>query len=130
MSFNFYIGSLVSRINLAAAHNKSCVVAEKSPVGLKILTLLMKNHFIKGFVVSKNTFIIYLRYGAQRSLIKKLSVISNPSKRVFISVYTLHSLIHTNPCSFFILSTTKGLLAASDCCNLNLGGELLFSINF
>lgn len=129
MSFNFHIGSLIARINLAVAHNKNCIIEKKSPIGFKILTLLLKNHFIKNFIVSKSDFVIFLRYNPQLSVIKSIKVISSPSKRIFVSIYDLQSLINLNPCSFFILSTDKGLMLGKDCSNLNLGGELLFSIN-
>jgi len=129
MSFNFHIGSLISRINLAISHNKNCIIEKKSPIGLKILTMLLENHFIKNFIISKNFFIIFLRYGTKLSVIKNVKVLSTPSKREFVTVYDLQSIINLNSCSFFILSTNKGLLMGKDCLSLNLGGELLFSIN-
>jgi len=130
MSFNFYVGSLVSRINLAVSHKKLCITERKSPISEKILYLLVDKHIINHFIVTKTSYIIFLKYGPNKSIIRNLKIISKPNKRIFVNVYKLNSIVNLNSCSFFILSTTSGLFFERDCLRLNLGGELLFSINF
>jgi ribosomal protein S8 len=129
MSFNHRIGLLASRLNLAICHKKSCVPIEKSPTVFLIIKLLMEKQLIKNFLITKNFYLIFLHFKIRTSVFKNVKVISIPSKRVYANVYQVNSLVNLHQNTFFLISTTKGIYTSYDCVKLNLGGEVLFSIN-
>ena len=129
MSTNYIISSLIGKIFLAKKHNKIYITEKKTKTGEILLKLFFKKSLIKTYTITNNNFIIFLRYKYGNSLIKDLKMISIPSKRIFISVYKLQSLIFKNNLTFYFLSTTMGILEGRDALHLNLGGEILFKIN-
>ena len=128
MSTNYIISSLIGKLFLAKKHKKNYITEKKTKTGETLLKLFFKKSLIKTYTITNNNFIIFLRYKCGNSLIKDLKMISIPSKRVFISVYELESLLYKNSLTFYFLSTTMGILEGRDALNLNLGGEILFKI--
>nr|YP_009688835.1 ribosomal protein S8 [Cafileria marina]QEF30259.1 ribosomal protein S8 [Cafileria marina] len=105
----------------------------KSNLCLKVLISLKKEGFIKSFqytLLKKNIikFEINLRYLAtNKNVIKNITLISKPGKRVYSSIKTLWN-IKTNT-NIFFLSTSKGIITDKDARLKNLSGEILFCIN-
>ena len=129
MTDNYYISSLINRFNLGKKHNKQYFIIEKTRNIEIILKLFFKENLISNYLHHKNYFIVFLKYNSN-FLIKYVKIGSRPGKRLYISLYKLKSLIHQNPLSFFVLSTTSGILHSRDALKLNIGGELLFKLTF
>lgn len=129
MSNSFLIGAFVGNLNLGKKHNKEYIIVEKTNNIEIILKFLFKENFIKNYLNLKKNFIVFFKFNTNTTpLIKKIEVISTPSKKIYINWYDLNSLIYQNKISFFILSTSQGILQGKDALKLKIGGELLFKI--
>lgn len=129
MSNSFLIGAFVGKLNLGKKHNKEYIIVEKTNNIEIILKFLFKENFIKNYLNLKKNFIVFFKFNTNTTpLIKKIEVISTPSKKIYINWYDLNSLIYQNKISFFILSTSQGILQGKDALKLKIGGELLFKI--
>lgn len=123
----FHIGALIGQITLSHKHHKEYFIIKKTKNIEIILKFLFKENFIKTYFNFKNNFIVFLKY-RPNSVIKKIEMISIPSKKIYVNLYTLKSILYKNKNSFYLLSTSKGILSGYDAIKLNVGGELLFQI--
>lgn len=127
MCTKFHIGTLLGRLILSQKHNKEYFIIKKTKNIEIILKFLFKGNFIKTYFNFKNNFIVFLKFRPS-SIFKKIEIISLPSKKIYVNLYKLKSIIYKNKNSFFLLSTSKGILSGEDALNLNIAGELLFKI--
>lgn len=124
---NYRIASLLSKLNLARKHKKDFIVEKRTIFVECILNLFFKKSLIKAYTSAKNNFIIFLKPNTH-FFVKDFVLTSLPSKRKFVSVYELSSLVSKHPLTFYFLSTSQGILEASEALNKNLGGEVIFKI--
>lgn len=130
MKNNFIIGLLIRRLGLSLQHNKEYFIIKKTKNIELILKILFKENFIKTYFNYKNNFIVFLKYQPKSfSILKSIKVVSTPGNKYFVNFKKLSSIIHQNPLSFFIISTSYGIIGSREAIRLNVGGELLFKIN-
>jgi len=127
MGNNFRIGTLLGRLILSQKHHKEYFMIKKTKNIEIILKFLFKENFIKTYFNFKGHFIIFLKF-RPISIFKNIEIISIPSKKVYVDLYKLKSIIYKNESSFFLLSTSKGILSSDQALKLNIAGELLFKI--
>jgi len=129
-----FIGDMITRIK-NGQKIKLCNTeySSLSNINIKILKILYKEGYIRGYVSRYNTLTkknesqILLKYNLRgEPIIKNLKKISTPGRRIYISIKTLWQPQSTT--GLYIISTTKGYLTDVEARRLNVGGELLLHI--
>lgn len=90
----------------------------------KILDLLWKENLIQGYKKTDEGFItVFLRYHDGSPICTKLTVLSRPRDRLYISLLDLSRIL--DDFGILILSTPKGILTAEEAIRKGEGGEVL-----
>ena len=113
MSMNHAVSELVTSVKNGQLARKEKISTNFSNIKVKILEILKKNGFIKDFAITKdeNSFDnieIELSYFDGVAVIKDISVISKPGKRLYTKVNEIPRVY--NGLGMVILSTPKGVL--------------------
>ena len=95
---------------------------KKTKYSIAILDVLVREGFIRSFIISKTKILVLLKYINDKPLIKDIKMISKPSQRVYLKNFKLYNCSQKK---VFLISTNQGILSLEDAKRLNLGGELL-----
>jgi small subunit ribosomal protein S8 len=131
MSLNDPIGDLITRIRNAQMRNKPKVVSPGSKLRESVLEVLKSEGYIRGYASVERTsgrseLEIELKYFDGEPVIREISRISKPGRRVYASVKALPRI--NNGLGVSILSTPKGVMADHAARDANVGGEILFTV--
>ena len=131
MSLNDPIGDLITRIRNAQMRNKPKVSSPGSKVRESVLEVLKSEGYIRGYASVEHTsgrseLEIELKYFDGEPVIREISRISKPGRRVYASVKALPRI--NNGLGVSILSTPKGVMADHAARDANVGGEILFTV--
>ncbi|MFM2374047.1 MAG: ribosomal protein [Candidatus Parcubacteria bacterium] len=124
------IGDFVNRLKNAGAVHKESVEVPYSIMKHKVADALVACGFLTSAKMQgkkvKKTLVVGLAYEHGRSMIRGVSRVSKPGRRMYAAV---HEII---PVKFgkgkLILSTPEGILTGEDAKAKNVGGEQLFKI--
>jgi small subunit ribosomal protein S8 len=131
MALNDPIGDMITRIRNAASRNKSKVSTPGSSFRARVLDVLKSEGYIRGYATvehgdGRTEFEIELKYFDGAPVIREISRVSKPGRRVYASVKALPRV--NNGLGVAIVSTPKGVMADHDARENNLGGEILFTV--
>jgi small subunit ribosomal protein S8 len=131
MSLNDPLGDMITRIRNAQMRNKSKVSTPGSKLRANVLEVLKTEGYIRGFSATemgngRNEFDIELKYFDGQPVIREISRVSKPGRRVYASVKNLPRI--SNGLGISILSTPKGVMADHDARDQNVGGEILCTV--
>ena len=131
MSLNDPIGDLITRIRNAQMRNKPKVVSPGSKLRESVLEVLKSEGYIRGYASVEHTggrseLEIELKYFDGEPVIREISRISKPGRRVYASVKALPRI--NNGLGVSILSTPKGVMADHAARDANVGGEILCTV--
>ena len=131
MSMNDPIGDMLTRIRNAIMRGKSKVSTPASTARAAVLDVLQSEGYIRGYSRTdydngKAELEIELKYYEGEPVIREISRISKPGRRVYSSVRNLPRV--ANGLGISILSTPKGVMADHDAREQNVGGEVLCRI--
>jgi small subunit ribosomal protein S8 len=130
MSMTDPISDMLTRIRNAHMRNKNKVTVPPSKLRERVLEVLHKEGYIRGFAViekdGKSEIEVELKYFDGAPAIKEIDRVSKPGRRVYASVETLPSVF--NGLGISILSTPKGVMSDSDARAQNVGGEVLCTV--
>ena len=117
MALNDPLGDMIARIHNAQMRSKSKVSTPASRLRANVLEVLKAEGFIRGYaaVERSNGFSeleIELKYFDGEPVIREISRISKPGRRVYASVRNLPRV--NNGLGVAILSTPKGVMADHD----------------
>jgi small subunit ribosomal protein S8 len=130
MSMTDPISDMLTRIRNAHLRNKAKVTVPPSKLRERVLEVLHKEGYIRGFAViekdGKSEIEVELKYFDGLPAIKEIDRVSKPGRRVYASVETLPSVF--NGLGISILSTPKGVMSDSDARAQNVGGEVLCTV--
>jgi len=116
---------MLTRLRNGQKSGKIAILHPKTILCSKVLDILLDEGFILGYHVSSinpRMFKIYLKYFNNNPVIKQISAVTKPSKRVFISIKDLWKI--NNLLGVLVVSTSKGILSDKKCRKLNVGGEV------
>lgn len=132
-----HLHNLLSNIQTGLTVRHQITHVRRTRINLEVLNLLYSEGFINGFSISDkkpNSISVFLKYKNGMPVMKRLKIVSIPSKKVFVSYDTIiKDLIFTG---VFVLSTDRYGLVLSDSFIKNpdnflkTGGEVLFQIIF
>ncbi len=124
------ISDMLARIRNAQLRAKSKVSVPPSKLRERVLEVLHKEGYIRGFATiekdGKSELEVELKYFDGAPVIKEIHRVSKPGRRVYASVDTLPSVF--NGLGISILSTPKGVMSDSDARAQNVGGEVLCTV--
>ena len=130
MSMTDPISDMLTRIRNAHMRNKNKVTVPPSKLRERVLEVLHKEGYIRGFAViekdGKSEIEVELKYFDGLPAIKEIDRVSKPGRRVYASVETLPSVF--NGLGISILSTPKGVMSDQEARAQNVGGEVLCTV--
>mgnify|MGYP001800383382 CR=1 FL=1 len=131
MSMNDPLGDMLTRIRNGLMRGKGSVSTPASKLRGRVLDVLEAEGYIRGYSRTdydngKADFEIELKYFDGNPVIREITRISKPGRRVYSSVKTMPRV--ANGLGISILSTPKGVMADHDAREHNVGGEVLCRI--
>jgi small subunit ribosomal protein S8 len=131
MALNDPLGDMLTRIRNAQMRNKSKVSTPGSKLRANVLEVLRSEGYIRGYSTTelgngRTEFDIELKYFDGAPVIREVSRVSKPGRRVYVSVGNLPRI--NNGLGIAILSTPKGVMADHEARDQNVGGEILCTV--
>ena len=131
MQLNDPLGDLIARINNAQMRKKPKVSTPGSRLRARVLEVLKNEGFIRGYSSvehkdGRSELEIELKYFDGAPVIREISRVSKPGRRVYVAVRNLPRV--NNGLGVAILSTPKGVMADHDAREANVGGEVLCTV--
>jgi small subunit ribosomal protein S8 len=131
MALNDPLGDMLTRIRNAQLRNKSKVSTPGSKLRANVLEVLRSEGYIRGYSTTelgngRTEFDIELKYFDGAPVIREVSRVSKPGRRVYVSVGNLPRI--NNGLGIAILSTPKGVMADHEARDQNVGGEILCTV--
>ena len=131
MAISDPIGDLLARLRNGQMRGLSKITCPASKLRANVLDVLKGEGYIRGYaeVEYKNgikQFDIELKYHEGRPVIRELTRISKPGRRVYQGVKELKP--HKAGLGIAILSTPQGVMSDNDAREKNVGGEVLCQV--
>ncbi|MCJ8141453.1 30S ribosomal protein S8 [Ancylobacter sp. A5.8] len=131
MSTTDPISDLITRIRNAQMRRKEKISTPGSRLRASVLDVLTAEGFIRGYSASepvngRSEFEIELKYYDGEPVIREISRVSKPGRRVYSSVKTLPRV--ANGLGVAVVSTPQGVMADHEARDKNVGGEVLFTV--
>jgi small subunit ribosomal protein S8 len=124
------LGDMLTRIRNAQMRKKSKVSTPGSRIRQHVLDVLQSEGYIRGYSTveqdGRSEFEVELKYYDGEPVIREISRISKPGRRVYVSVKNIPRV--ANGLGVSILSTPKGVMSDSEARDQNVGGEVLCTI--
>jgi len=125
------LGDMITRIRNAQLRKKSKVSTPASKLRGNLLDVLKAEGYIRGyskveFDGGKSEFEIELKYFDGQPVIREISRVSKPGRRVYTSMQNIPRV--ANGLGVTILSTPKGVMADHAAREANVGGEVLCKV--
>jgi small subunit ribosomal protein S8 len=132
MSFNDPIADMLTRIRNAVRINRKQVNVKASKICEGIAAVLKKEGYIEDYDRIEDNkqglLRISLKYNHEgRSVIGEIARASRPGRRVYVSVDQLPRVMGNMGTA--IISTSKGVMSGRNCCQANVGGEILCTVS-
>ena len=131
MSLSDPLGDMLTRIRNGQVRGKNSVLMPASRFRANVLEVLHREGYIRGFKKvemenNKNEFQIELKYVDGEPVIKNISRVSTPGRRVYSKIKDLER--NFDGLGISILSTSKGVLSDNEARAANVGGEVLCQV--
>ena len=131
MALNDPLGDMLARIHNAQMRSKPKVSTPTSKLRVSVLDVLKSEGFIRGYASvehasGRNELEIELKYFDGAPVIREISRVSKPGRRVYASVRALPRI--NNGLGVAIVSTPKGVMADHAARDANVGGEILCTV--
>jgi small subunit ribosomal protein S8 len=127
MAFTDPLGDMLTRIRNGQRAGKSAVLSPSSKLRANVLEVLKREGYIRGYSQveesGKPALNIELKYYEGEPVIKAISRVSKPGRRVYSSIKDLPRV--SNGLGISILSTPRGVMSDNDARDANVGGEVL-----
>ena len=121
---NLTITNFLSKLKNASLIQKKFLIVQFNENILSILKILYKEGFVLTYFRINTNIVIKLRYYYGINSLKKLKIVSKPSKPVYLNKFEIVKLVEKN--KLLIFSTSKGFLTSLECKNLKTGGKFVF----
>ena len=131
MSLNDPLGDMLTRIRNAYGRRKNKVSTPASRLRTRVLDVMKAEGYIRDYAQvdfdnGKSEIEIELKYYEGAPVIREISRVSKPGRRVYVSVKSIPHV--ANGLGVSILSTPKGVMADHQAREENVGGEILCRI--
>lgn len=131
MSMNDPLGDMLTRIRNAQLRKRNSVVTPGSKLRARVLDVLKSEGYIRDYGTTdygngRSEFVIELKYHEGEPVIRRISRVSKPGRRVYASVETLPRV--ADGLGVTIVSTPQGVMADHEAREKNVGGEVLCQV--
>ncbi len=131
MSMSDGLGDMITRIRNAQRSRHTSCVAPASKLRANALEALKREGYIRGYTAEQvrpgvNQLRIELKYTEGEPVIKEITRVSKPGRRVYSGIKDLPRVYSGLGVS--ILSTPRGVLSDGEARAANVGGEVLFRV--
>jgi small subunit ribosomal protein S8 len=131
MAINDPIGDLITRIRNAQMRRKDKTQTPGSRLRASVLDVLRDEGYIRGYTATdhgngRTEFEIELKYFDGVPVIREISRVSKPGRRVYASVKNLPRV--ANGLGIAVVSTPQGVMADHEARDKNVGGEVLCTV--
>ena len=131
MAMNDPVGDMLTRIRNAQMRRKTKVSTPGSRLRARVLDVLQSEGYIRGYSTTeygngRTEFEIELKYFEGEPVIRQISRVSKPGRRVYSSVTAMPRV--ANGLGITILSTPQGVMADHEAREKNVGGEVLCTV--
>ena len=128
MSMSDPLGDMLTRIRNGQMARKVTIPVPASKMRARVLDVLQREGYIRGYSWSEiktgiSELDVELKYSDGEPVIKEISRISRPGRRVYSGIGNLPRFY--NGLGISILSTSKGVMSDSEAREQNVGGEVL-----
>ncbi len=128
MTMSDPLGDMLTRIRNGQRVGKSTVICPASKLRENVLEVLKREGYIRGYSWADvrnglSEFTIELKYAEGEPVIKEISRISTPGRRVYSKIKDLPRVY--NGLGISILSTPRGVMSDAEAREANVGGEIL-----
>jgi small subunit ribosomal protein S8 len=128
MTMSDPLGDLLTRIRNGQRARKLSVSSPSSRLRTNVLEVLKREGYIRDFAWQEvspgiNELRIELKYHEGKPVIREISRVSKPGRRVYSKIKDLPKVY--NGLGISILSTPKGVMSDNEARAANLGGEVL-----
>lgn len=128
MSMSDPLGDMLTRIRNGQMARKVTIPVPASKMRARVLDVLQREGYIRGYSWSEiktgiSELDVELKYSDGEPVIKEISRISRPGRRVYSGIDNLPRFY--NGLGISILSTSKGVMSDSEAREQNVGGEVL-----
>ena len=127
MSLSDPLGDLLARIRNGQAARLTEIQSPASKLRASLLEVLKREGYIRDFSVKQNgasnIINIELKYSEGQPVIKEITRVSRPGRRVYTQIKDVPRVY--NGLGISILSTPRGVLSDKEAREANVGGEIL-----
>jgi small subunit ribosomal protein S8 len=124
------LSNMVSNIRVGSNAKKLHVKVQNSKLCSKVLDILYKLGYIRGFILEdRKKILVLLKYSNNRPVIRDIRTISTPGRRMYMRYKRSLRISNNKDSGLFILSTNKGLLTDQESSMLMVGGEVLVKVS-
>ncbi len=125
------LGDMLTRIRNGQQAGKTTITSPASKLRANVLEVLKREGFIRDFSERKvrtgiSEIDIELKYHEGDPVIREISRVSTPGRRVYSSITDLPRV--ANGLGISILSTPKGVMSDSEARDQNVGGEVICQV--
>ena len=131
MALSDPLGDMLTRIRNGQRANKGAVLTPASRLRRNVLDVLRREGYIRGYETveeneGKPEISIELKYHNGEPVIRELTRVSTPGRRVYAGVKELPSVY--NGLGIAIVSTPRGVVSDAEARELRVGGEILCTV--
>ena len=131
MSMSDPLGDMLTRIRNAQLRRRGTVATPGSRLRANVLDVLKSEGYIRDYSTTdygngRTEFMIELKYFEGEPVIRKISRVSKPGRRVYASVDTMPRV--SDGLGVVIVSTPQGVMADHEAREKNVGGEVLCQV--
>ena len=131
MALSDPLGDMLTRIRNGQRANKGAVRTPASRLRRNVLDVLRREGYIRGYETveeneGKPEISIELKYHNGEPVIRELTRVSTPGRRVYAGVKELPSVY--NGLGIAIVSTPRGVVSDAEARELRVGGEILCTV--
>jgi len=128
MSMTDPVSDLLTRIRNGQQAHKDSVLSPASKVRASVLEVLQREGYIRGYARADerpgiNAFKIELKYVDGEPVIREITRVSKPGRRVYSRIGDLPRVY--NGLGISILSTPRGVMSDNEARAAHVGGEIL-----
>ena len=131
MAFNDPIGDMIARIKNGQMRFSKLINVPASGFRAKVLEVLKKEGYIIDYKVnsekdSKKSFLINLKYSEGFPVIKEITRVSKPGRRIYARADSIPRI--QNGLGISIVSTSRGVMSDVEAKKQNIGGEVICKV--
>jgi len=131
MSMTDPLGDLLTRIRNGQRANKATITSPASNLRVRVLDVLIREGYIRGYQrvdvrPGVSELRIELKYHEGQPVIREISRVSTPGRRVYSGISDLRRV--ANGLGISILSTPRGVMSDVEARAQNVGGEVLCEV--